>query len=108
METDQEIGQRVRLLRGTRPQQGVALLMAIKLGHSSWRQTTVAKVEAGDRALRASEVADLAQALGASVHQVLGLPEPTDNDVAIQELEQVEVQVHLRIKALGGAGRWDR
>lgn len=83
------------------------MLMAVKLGHGSWRQTTMAKIEAGDRVLRATEVPALAQALGCSVHALLGLPEPTDNDVAIQELERVALQVHAQLKALGGAGRWE-
>ena len=92
MGSKKEFGQRVRELRGERSQQAVAALMRHKLGHG-WHQTSVAKIESGNRVVQATEVADLAQSLGCSVHALLGLPEVTDSDAAIRELEQASVAI---------------
>lgn len=100
--SDEEIGRRLRALREQRamPQQHVANVMQMSKGHRSWRNTTVAKIEAGERVLRASEVAPVAEILSCTVHQLLGLPEPTSAGVAIGELQGVILRASERIERL--------
>ncbi|EKA60754.1 prophage regulatory protein [Janibacter hoylei PVAS-1] len=64
MISDEQIGARVRALRGSRPQATVATSMALLGGWKTWRQQTVAQIERGDRSLKLAEAVTLTQILG--------------------------------------------
>ncbi|MCS6521367.1 hypothetical protein [Curtobacterium citreum] len=65
MITDEQIGRAVSRLRGDRAQREVAAAMR-ELGWR-WSQTTVWKVESGERPLRLAEAMDLEQVLGSEL-----------------------------------------
>lgn len=61
-------------------QQHVAMTMAMLYGHTNWHQTTVAKVEAGEREVRLAEAVALAQIVGSPLSQLIGDWEEVDPD----------------------------
>lgn len=56
------------------PQQAVATIMVVLYGHTSWRQTTVGKVETGERQVQLAEAVALAEILGVSLTDLIGDP----------------------------------
>lgn len=97
-----ELGQRLRTLREQRgmPQEHIAMTMRASRKHRAWRNTTVAKVESAERVLRATEVQPVAEILGVTIHVLLGMPEPSNKDVAIEELERIIFRASARIQQL--------
>lgn len=57
------IGEQLRRLRGDVPMEELARLMRAR-GHTSWRKTTVYKLEHEERELKFSEASDLLNCLG--------------------------------------------
>lgn len=80
--TDQEIGRRVRDAREDAgiKQQGdlVPLLRAAGL---PWSQGTLSRVELGQRSVKVTEAAVLAEVLGVTVPALIGAPESTTREV---------------------------
>lgn len=81
--TDQWIGQNVARLRGDRAQRDVA--DAMRARGWKWSQTTVWKVESGERALRLAEAIDLEEVLGGPL-QVSKEPSEVEADAATEAL----------------------
>jgi hypothetical protein len=100
MVSDEQIGVAVRRARAARPQESVATSMRVA-GHESWRQTVVAKVEAGERVLKLSEAVDLADILSCSLAALTGEPDAADTTRAVMELRAVQELVDSRLQALG-------
>lgn len=69
-------------------------------GHSAWRQSVVAKTEAGERSLRLTEAVDLAEILGCSLHALAGVEQGVDR--AAIELRAVGSFIDARLAALLG------
>lgn len=68
-DTDARIGQRLQELRGNMSQAALGEAM-VRRGHK-WSQATVWSVETGKRPIRLAEAADVADALGKSVQDLL-------------------------------------
>ena len=98
---DATFGRRIREERERRrwPQQHLATSLSALYGHA-WHQTTVAKVEAGERPVKLAE----AVALAALLHMPLGdlldddaAPAERPNvDLAVAELARLESQIARR------------
>lgn len=73
MDRDQIIGTNVTLLRGERTQEDLAAAMSSR-GHRWW-QTTVGKVEHGERPLRLSEAVDLCRVLDVELTDLIAPPQ---------------------------------
>jgi transcriptional regulator with XRE-family HTH domain len=81
--TDEQIGRRMRVLRGDRSQRDLA--SAMKARGWPWSQTTVWQAEAGQRPLKLAEAVDLADELGVHLDQLLGV----GGGLAIDSLAEV-------------------
>lgn len=71
----QTFAQRFRERRryaGQKSQQHIALTMAAVYGHTSWHQTTVAKVESGERDVKLAEAVALAEIIGVPLSDLIG------------------------------------
>lgn len=58
----------------------VAILMASIYGHSTWKQTTMAKVESGEREVKLTEAIALADILAESLVNLIRPEEGSDGD----------------------------
>jgi transcriptional regulator with XRE-family HTH domain len=75
MTIDQEIGQRLKAARGALTQKGLAEEM--KTYGWRWSQTTVWSIEEGERPLRLSEAASIAEILAVTPDSLVALPDDT-------------------------------
>jgi transcriptional regulator with XRE-family HTH domain len=65
------LGARIRSLRLTRGETQASLARAMRVEFRTWRIDTVSKIEAGSRALLATEAPPLAVLLGVSLYDLL-------------------------------------
>lgn len=101
---EKEIGERVRAIREGQgiPQQHLAMTMTVLKGHR-WHQTTVGKVESGERPIKLSEAVAVAEILGVPLVSLVGEVAPdADRGAAIRELLNVQRQIGARIEELRG------
>lgn len=99
-DTDARIGQRLQELRGNMSQAALGEAMA-KRGHK-WSQATVWSVESGKRPIRLAEAADVADALGKSVQDLLA---ETENDRLASDYAQKLSDVEAATANLIDAGK---
>jgi transcriptional regulator with XRE-family HTH domain len=95
-----DTGKRARERRESQrmPQAHISTVMNRKFGFETWQQTTVAKVEAGERSLRLTEAVALASILDMALAELVG--ESTD-DLAARELRNLRTHIDARLKELG-------
>lgn len=68
--SDEQIGQRLAILRGSESQSGLAVRMRDR--GFKWSQATVWSIEKGERPLRFSEAVELSALLGYQLEQLIG------------------------------------
>lgn len=85
------------------PQQHVATTMTVLFGHR-WHQTTVAKVELGERPAKLSEALAVAHILGVSLESLIEEPGPkppaVSKRLALAELDRLARYVSDRRREL--------
>lgn len=75
----QRFRERRRYKSGAKSQQHIALTMVVVYGHISWHQTTVAKVESGEREVKLTEAVALAEIIGVPLSELIGEPGASRN-----------------------------
>ncbi len=96
---DAQIGARVALLRGAMPQRHIISVMAMIHG-ITWYQSTLTRVEAGQRSLKLSEALALAKIFGVPVGALVEEGSSGGNALAIRELNAVKADLEKRIRGL--------
>lgn len=101
--TDEQIGARMRASRerARLPQQHVAVAMAAVHGHQ-WHQTTVAKVEAGQRPMKLTEAAAVAEIIGIPLADLVSQhPSLLETGARLAELHRMQEYIERRAQELG-------
>lgn len=100
IESDKDVGDNVRALRGATSQQDLADQMRER--GWNWAQATVWSLEIGKRPLRLLEAQDLADVLGVSLEDLLRPPESAQREREILRAADAVIQAHLNAEvALG-------
>ena len=103
-ELDANFGRRVReeRERSGMPQSHIALVLKLSYGHQ-WHQTTVAKVEAGERPVKLAEAVAVSYVLGVPLDQLIdgqNTHVPASKQMALAELTRMEQYLERRRREL--------
>jgi transcriptional regulator with XRE-family HTH domain len=87
-DVNKEIGERLRAARqrARLPQQHIATVMAMTHGYTTWRQTTVGRVETGERSLQLGEALAVADIIGIPLADLVS-EEPTRLEIGARRAE---------------------
>lgn len=104
-DVNRDIGERLRAARtrARQPQQHIATVMAMSHGYTTWRQTTVGRVEAGERSLQLGEALALADIIGIPLADLVS-EEPTrlETGARLAELSRMSDWIERRTAELRG------
>ena len=84
------------------PQSHIALVLKLLYGHQ-WHQTTVAKVEAGERPVKLTEAVAVSYVLGVPLDQLIdgqNMHVPASKQMALAELTRMEQYLERRRREL--------
>jgi transcriptional regulator with XRE-family HTH domain len=94
---NRDIGERLRAARqrARLPQQHIATVMAMTHGYSTWRQTTVGRVETGERSLQLGEALAVADIIGVTLSDLVSDELPRA-ELGGRLAELARVQEHMQ------------
>lgn len=106
--SDRRLGERLRMIRVRLDLSQRDVAQAVTDRHGlGWHQTTVAKVEAGDRPVRVAEALAVADVLGVHVDELLD--QPADSSEARQhQATRLHARLHELERLQGDIGRRHR
>jgi transcriptional regulator with XRE-family HTH domain len=102
---NRDIGERLRAARqrARLPQQHIATVMALTHGYTTWRQTTVGRVETGERSLQLGEALAVADIVGVTLADLVSDERPrAELGARLAELGRMSDWIEQRTAELRG------